>query len=177
MIREAWVWILDPTSGEPWWFRLPAVSQTAVTSPRLLDAFDGYNDSVHPEARIRPFNFSLSAQVAEFGHPEGVDRTRFHLIAPYEEDPNKYLGLPWIDRFTGTAYRITVEDDFGASGAVLVVAADRVRGNDDVRGLELRLASSHPLRLSLADVVGGFERRRGLRLKRAEDDPAGGRAA
>jgi hypothetical protein len=119
-IREGWLWIPDPDAGRPWWFKLPAVSQTAVTSPRLLHAFDGYNKSVQPDARIRPFNFCLSVHVAEFGHPEGVDPTRFHLIAPYEEDPAKYLELPWIDRFTGTAYRITVEDDFGASGTVLV---------------------------------------------------------
>jgi hypothetical protein len=119
-IREGWEWILDPTSGEPWWFTLPAVSQTAVTSPRLLDAFDGYNRSVQPDARIRPFNFCLSVHVAEFGYPEGVDPTRFHLVAPYEEDRAKHLELPWMDRFTGTAYRITIEDDFGASSAVLV---------------------------------------------------------
>jgi hypothetical protein len=119
-IREGWVWILDPSAGRPWWFELPAVSRTALSSPRLLHAFDGYNDSVQPDARIRPFNFCLSVHVAEFGHPEGVDPTRFHLVAPYEEDPANYLKLPWVDRFTGTAYRITVEDDFGASGAVLV---------------------------------------------------------
>jgi hypothetical protein len=119
-IREGWLWIPDPDGGAPWWFALPAVSRTAVTSPRLLHAFDGYNKSAQSDARIRPFNFCLSVQVAEFGHPEGVDPTRFHLIGPYEEDPSKYLGLSWIDRFTGTAYQITVEDDFGASGAVLV---------------------------------------------------------
>lgn len=119
-IREGWVWILDPTSGEPWWFRLPAASQTAVTSPRHLDAFDGYNKSVPPDARVRPFNFCLSVHVAEFGHPEGVDPTRFHLVAPYEEDPAKYMGLPWVDRFTGIQYEITLVDDFGDSGAVLV---------------------------------------------------------
>jgi hypothetical protein len=119
-IREGWEWILDPTSGEPWWFRLPAVSQTAVTLPRLLDAFDGYNKSVQPDARIRPFNFCLSIHVAEFGHPDGVDPLRFHLVTPYEEDPRRYVELPWVDRFTGTPYRITVKDDFGASGAVLV---------------------------------------------------------
>jgi hypothetical protein len=119
-IREGWEWILDPTSGELWWFRLPAVSQTAVTSPRLLDAFDGYNKSAQPDAQIRPFNFCLSVHVAEFGHPEGVDPTRFHLVAPYEEDRAKHLELLWIDRFTGSPYRISIEDDFGSSGAVLV---------------------------------------------------------
>lgn len=72
------------------------------------------------DARVRPFNFCLSVHVAEFGHPEGVGPTRFHLVAPYEEDPAKYMELPRDDRFTGTQYEITFVDDFGASGAVLV---------------------------------------------------------
>ena len=32
---------------------------------------------------------------------------RFHLIAPYETDPRKWLALPWIDQYSGKQYRIS----------------------------------------------------------------------
>ena len=68
---------MEPELPQPWWYVLPAVSSTAVSSPLILHAFDGYNRQRTPELQIRPFNFVLSAHVAEFGHPEGVDPTRF----------------------------------------------------------------------------------------------------
>jgi hypothetical protein len=45
--------------------------------------------------------------VAPYGHPADADPERFHLIAPYETDPRKWLALPWIDRYTGKQYRIS----------------------------------------------------------------------
>ncbi len=41
--------------------------------------------------QIKPFNFILSCHVAPFGHPVGADPEHFHLIAPYETDPRKWL--------------------------------------------------------------------------------------
>ena len=40
-------------------------------------------------------------------HPVGADPERFHLIAPYETDPRKWLALPWIDQYSGKQYRIS----------------------------------------------------------------------
>ena len=57
--------------------------------------------------QIKPFNFILSCHVAPFGHPIGADPERFHLIAPYETDPRKWLALPWIDQYSGKQYRIS----------------------------------------------------------------------
>ena len=45
--------------------------------------------------------------MAPYGHPADADPERFHLIAPYETDPRKWLALPWIDRYTGKQYRIS----------------------------------------------------------------------
>jgi hypothetical protein len=39
----------------------------------------------------KPFNFLLSAHVAPFGHPAGYTPERFHLIAPFEPDPRRWL--------------------------------------------------------------------------------------
>jgi hypothetical protein len=104
----------------PSWFELPAISQISVSSPHVLRAFDGYNAGRPVEDQVRPFNFCLSAHVAPFGHPEGVDPLRFHLVAPYADDPQTYLLLDWVDRFSGKTYAVTTADDFGRSGAVLL---------------------------------------------------------
>ena len=70
--------------------------------------------------QVKPFNFLLSSQVAPFGHPQGVDPTRFHLVAPWSSDPAEWLDLPWFDVHSGTEFGITTTDDFGASSRVLV---------------------------------------------------------
>jgi len=41
--------------------------------------------------QIKPFNFLLTCHVNPLGHPIGAEPERFHLIAPYESDPRKWL--------------------------------------------------------------------------------------
>ncbi len=43
----------------------------------------------------------------------GADPERFHLIAPYESDPRKWLKMDWIDQYTGKLYRITTAGHHG----------------------------------------------------------------
>lgn len=107
---EGWSWVMGRID-RPAWFHLPAVSRISVSSPFVLRAFEGINANRSVDERIRPFNFCLSAHIAPFGHPEGVDPTRFHLIAPYSDDPSTYLSLDWVDRFTGNAYPVATQDD------------------------------------------------------------------
>ena len=54
------------------------------------------------------------------GLPQGVDPTRFHLVAPWSSNPAEWMDLPWFDLHSGREYRITTKDDFGVSGRVLV---------------------------------------------------------
>ena len=61
---------------------------------------------------MKPFNFVLSAQVAPFGHPEGADPSRFHLIAPFEPDPRRWKDMEWTDLYSGRPYQITVRNDW-----------------------------------------------------------------
>jgi hypothetical protein len=50
----------------------------------------------------------------------GVEPERFHLIAPYETDPRKWLQSKWIDQYTGKQYRITTADYYRQRDAARV---------------------------------------------------------
>jgi hypothetical protein len=105
---------------EPTWLEQPALSRISASSPHILRPFACSNAWKNYEDQVKPFNFLLSAQVAPFGHPEGVDPTRFHLVAPWSSEPDEWLELPWFDLYSGREFRLTTTDDFGASGRVLV---------------------------------------------------------
>jgi hypothetical protein len=105
---------------EPSWLQLPALSRITASSPHILRPFAAFNAGKTYAKQVKPFNFLLSAQVAPFGHPEGADPSRFHLVAPWSSDPAEWLDLPWFDLHSGQEFRVTTEDDFGSSGRVLL---------------------------------------------------------
>ncbi len=70
--------------------------------------------------RTKPFDFLLSCHVKQFGYPPEVDPEKFHLVAPYELDPDCWLDLPWIDQYSGTQYEITTEGFHGSRGVARV---------------------------------------------------------
>jgi hypothetical protein len=112
-IAQAWLAIvrrsLDlPTQPLPFADRV-ALSQVTVSSPEVLRPLARLNAGKPYAQQIKPFNFILSCHVAPFGHPSDADSERFHLIAPYETDPRKWLALPWIDQYStkGARYRIS----------------------------------------------------------------------
>jgi hypothetical protein len=123
-IRICWEMLVRRADGlpveEPAWLDRPALSRISASSPRMLLPFASRNAGRQYENQVKPFNFLLSAQVAPFGHPEGVDPTRFHLVAPWSSEPHEWLELPWFDLYSGREFRLTTTDDFGASGRVLV---------------------------------------------------------
>lgn len=89
----------------PAWLTRPAVGRITVSAPALWRPFQkagrAYRESV------KPFGFALSAHVAPLGHPPGADATRFHLLAPYERAPGRWLQLPWIEMYSGQPYALT----------------------------------------------------------------------
>ena len=110
-IAQAWLGIVRRSLGLPTQ-RLPyadrvALSQITVSSPEVLRPLANFNAGKPYSEQIKPFNFILSCHVAPLGHPIGADPERFHLIAPYEKDPRKWLALPWIDQYSGKQYRIS----------------------------------------------------------------------
>ena len=63
-----------------------------------------------------------------FGHPVGVNPERFHLVAPYESQPRRWLKMAWIDQYTGKPYQITTVGHHGSRDTA------RVKTYGDVLG-------------------------------------------
>ena len=110
-IAQAWLGIVRRSLGLataplPFADRV-ALGQITVSSPEVLRPLAKLNMGKPYAQQIKPFNFILSCHIAPYGHPVGADAERFHLIAPYETDPRKWLALPWIDQYSGKQYRIS----------------------------------------------------------------------
>ena len=110
-IAQAWLGIVRRSLGlaaQPLPFAdRVALGQNTVSSPEVLRPLAKLNDGKLYAQQIKPFNFILSCHIAPYGHPIGADPERFHLIAPYEKDPRKWLALPWIDQYSRKQYRIS----------------------------------------------------------------------
>ncbi|HTD59138.1 MAG TPA: hypothetical protein VK679_00735 [Gemmatimonadaceae bacterium] len=109
-ITDAWRAVTCHALGVPVdlpdWFDLPAVSRLTTSKPSLLAPFAKRNDGRSYAGQVKPFNFVLSAHVAPQGHPEGVNPSQFHLMAPYETEARKLTQMKWTDRHTGQRFRI-----------------------------------------------------------------------
>jgi hypothetical protein len=99
---------------------VPAVGRVTISSPAVLRSFAEFNAAKAYADQIKPFNFVLTCQTTPLGHPTGADPEHFHLIAPYELDPRKWLKHKWIDQYSGTAYRITTDVHHGSRNAARV---------------------------------------------------------
>jgi hypothetical protein len=93
---------------------LPAVGRVSVGSPAAMRSFASFNAGKEYAQQIKPFNFVLTCQVKQLGHPAGVEPERFHLIAPYDGEPARWIKADWIDQYTGNVYRITTDGHHGA---------------------------------------------------------------
>jgi hypothetical protein len=91
----------------PRFAHLPAIGRTTVSSPFLMKSFETLNAGKTYAEQIKPFNFLLTAHVIPFGHPEGVDPQKFHLITLYDSDSRKWLEKEWIDQHSKKRFRIT----------------------------------------------------------------------
>jgi hypothetical protein len=92
---------------------MPAVGRVSISSPAVMRSFAAFNRQKLYADQIKPFNFIVTCQIRQFGHPSGVDPAKFHLILPWEMDPRKWLAGAWIDQYTGNRYRITTTGDHG----------------------------------------------------------------
>lgn len=116
-VAQVWLNMIRSTLGlhtEPLPFTdLPAVGRVTLSSPVVMKAFAAFNGGRPYADQIKPFNFLLACQVKQFGYPTGADPARFHLITPFELNPQKWLTGKWIDQYTGKQYRITMRGHHG----------------------------------------------------------------
>jgi len=91
----------------------PAIGRVTVSSPTVMRPFENFNRGKRYADQIKPFNFLLTCHVMPLGHPPGVDPERFHLIAPYESSPKRWLTMKWIDQYSGETYKIATEGFYG----------------------------------------------------------------
>ena len=98
----------------------PAIGRVTISSPAVMRPLAALNEGKPFGQQLKPFNFLLTCHVRAFGHPSDVDPERFHLIAPYESDPERWTNIEWIEQYSGTPYRITTEGHHGGRGVARV---------------------------------------------------------
>jgi len=91
----------------------PAVGRIGVSSPAVMRPLLKLNHGKNYAGQIKPFNFLLTSHVRPLGQPTGSDPENFHLIAPYELDPRRWVKMNWIDQYSGKIYRIATAGDYG----------------------------------------------------------------
>lgn len=131
-IAQAWLNIIRRAMGLPTrnlgFESVPAVGRVTVSSPAVVHPLENLNADKRYVDQIKPFNFLLTCHVRSLGHPPGTDVEHFHLIAPYESDPRRWLKMNWIDQYTGKRYGITTFGHHGARDTA------RVKTHGDVLG-------------------------------------------
>ncbi len=93
---------------------LPAIGRITVSSPMLMRCLESLNRGKPYSEQIKPFNFLQTCHVSPFGHPDGVDPEKYHLVSPYDPDPRKWLEKEWIDQYSGKRFRITTQGHYGS---------------------------------------------------------------
>ena len=116
IIRKA----LSLSVKEPEFANLPAIGRITVSSPALMKCLESLNVGKPYAEQIKPFNFLQTCHVSPFGHPEGIDPQKFHLVTPYDPDPRKWLEKEWIDQYAGKRFRVTTTGHYGTGQTVRV---------------------------------------------------------
>ena len=100
--------------------QLPAIGRVTISSPAVMRSFENFNKGKRYADQIKPFNFLLTCHVKQLGHPPGTDPEHFHLIAPYEPNPKRWLAMPWTEQYSGKTFNITTEGFHGTRHAARV---------------------------------------------------------
>src|SRR5688572_6030496 len=121
----------------------PAIGRIAISSPAVMRPLARLNDGKPYGQQLKPFNFLLSCHVRAFGHPTGADAERFHLIAPFESDPTRWIDIEWIDQYTRNTYRVTTIGHHGGRGVARVKTYGVcLRNTSGIRKLSLRMRTA-----------------------------------
>lgn len=132
-IQEVWRRIVLELEGlplplEPEWFSAPAISRLPITQPADLAPFAQLNAGLPFAAQVKPFNFLT------IGHddplaplPQGLQRERLTLVAPYVQTADEALKLAWRNRFDGQAVEVTTQPGGRPDAVRLRTISDVVR--------------------------------------------------
>jgi len=116
-IAQVWLNIIRKTLCLTAWKarfeHLPAIGRVTISSPAVMQPFANLNKGKRYVDQIKPFNFLLTCHVNPLGHPPGSDPEHFHLIAPYESSPRRWLEMPWTEQYSGKIYDITTGGHHG----------------------------------------------------------------
>ena len=85
IIRKA----LGNTTHRLYFEKYPAIGKIAVSSPAVMKSLNFYNEGKPYSQQIKPFNFLLTCNVRELGHPIGSDPERLHFYFSLRAGPSK----------------------------------------------------------------------------------------
>jgi hypothetical protein len=123
-IARVWLNIVRKALHQATWKasfeHLPAIGRVTISSPAVMRPFENLNKGKRYADQIKPFNFLLTCHVNQLGHPPGTDPEHFHLIAPYESNPKRWLDMPWTEQYSRKTYGITTEGHHGNRHAARV---------------------------------------------------------
>ena len=131
---------LELPTREPDWLDLPAIGRIALSTPLALAAFKSHNQDKDYIDTTKPHGFAITCYIAPLGHPPDIDPQRFHLVAPYEREPTRWLQQPWFDLHTGRQYSIKTGNTADAQGLECVVKSYRDVLDQFCRHPEAKLA-------------------------------------
>lgn len=114
-IVEAWEWLIRRELGlkgkDPSWLTRPAMMRMTMTSPNVMR----HN---RPDW-LAPFNFFLFPLISDLGgYPQGLDRSSFNFIVPFEADRRKWKNLEGINLWDERVYQIRMTPDGKKNTAV-----------------------------------------------------------
>jgi hypothetical protein len=121
---QAWLRIVRRAMGLPTndlaFENAPAIGRLSISSPSVIKPFESLNAGKQYGDQVKPFNFLQSCHISQLGHPTETDPERFHLVAPYEADPKKWVKQDWFDQYSGKKYRISTAGHYGTRNTARV---------------------------------------------------------
>ena len=111
-IVQVWEALIREAHGEPLrlpgWVDRPAVGRISISTTHVLQTFAALNQGRPYTDQIKPMNFALTVSVAALGYPIGIDPERFHLLAPFEKNPARWMDMEWTDQYSGRRFTIGI---------------------------------------------------------------------
>ncbi len=101
-----------PEPPIPDWYALPALSRVSASSVGVIRTFDGINRGRAYADQVKPANFLLLAHDDPLlALPQGWDRQRLTVIAPFSSKPEDWLKQEYRNRFDGRIVPVTTRPD------------------------------------------------------------------